>query len=56
VETDIPGVNVSAKAEITADGGPTEAEVAADRQLAIEVTTASLTGLASLVNVYAGAA
>lgn len=56
METDVPGADLSAEAEIVADGGPTEAEVAADRQLAIEVTTASLTGLASLFNVYAGAA
>jgi hypothetical protein len=38
-----------------ADDGPTEAEVAADRELATQVVIASLTGVASIAGVYAGA-
>ncbi len=41
--------------DTTADDGPTEAEVAADRELATQVVIASLTGVASIASVYAGA-
>ena len=56
VETDVPDNGKSAEAEVGASGEPTAAEIAADRELATQVTIASLTGLASLVSVYAGAA
>lgn len=41
--------------DAAADGGPTEAEEAADRELATQVVIASLTGVASIAGVYAGA-
>jgi hypothetical protein len=56
VETDVPSGSELDKAEVVPDDEPTAAEVAADRELASQVTIASLTGLASLVSPYAGAA
>jgi hypothetical protein len=56
VEADVPCIGEPSEAEVAADGEPTKAQVAADRELATQVTIASLTGLASLASVYAGAA
>jgi hypothetical protein len=52
----MPNYSESDETEIAANEGPTEAEIAADRELATEFAIASLTGLASLASVYAGAA
>jgi hypothetical protein len=44
------------QADTPGDGEPTEVEVEADRELATQVVIASLTGFASLISIYAGAA